>query len=348
MKRVTLRELAGRLGVTPMAVSMALRNHPRVSAELRARAQALARELGYVPNPAWSRRSSQARGGHPPMPLAMVVQLNPIWPFRPDPEAAAIREVAARMGYRLTVYEQGAQLSAERLARVLWQTGVEAVLLGPLFDEGMLRQLPWHQFSVVAFGAGHVPPPCHWVVRDAGQGLVTVAEQCWQRGYRRVALLQYREPRGPADAFDRESAMHICQARFRERGGCFEVFDTMPFREAELQTRLRRFRPDAIIGQTPRFYFELRSHRWPLGEQIGFAAWMLEEEATRWNIAGCSDVVRRMAEHAMRLLDAEVRAFERGLPEFPVKQLVPMRWIEGNTLPPRAPGREVRRRCRKC
>jgi hypothetical protein len=36
---------------------------------------------------------------------------------------------------------------------------------------------------------------------------------------------------------------------------------------------------------------------------------------------------------AMKLLDSEVRNFERGRPAVPTRQLVDMPWFEGKTLP---------------
>lgn len=48
--RPTLAELARRLGVSTATVSLALRDHPRVSAPTRARVKALARRLHYTPD----------------------------------------------------------------------------------------------------------------------------------------------------------------------------------------------------------------------------------------------------------------------------------------------------------
>ena len=48
--RITMRHVAERAGVTQATVSMALANHPRISAETRARIRALAERMGYQPN----------------------------------------------------------------------------------------------------------------------------------------------------------------------------------------------------------------------------------------------------------------------------------------------------------
>jgi LacI family transcriptional regulator len=50
MPRVTLREISERVGCTRSTVSYALRNHPGISAPVRNRIQAVARELGWRPD----------------------------------------------------------------------------------------------------------------------------------------------------------------------------------------------------------------------------------------------------------------------------------------------------------
>ncbi|KAA3625605.1 MAG: LacI family transcriptional regulator [Proteobacteria bacterium] len=49
---ITLKDLAGRLGVAPSTVARALADHPRISSKTKKRVQRLAREMGYVPNAA--------------------------------------------------------------------------------------------------------------------------------------------------------------------------------------------------------------------------------------------------------------------------------------------------------
>src|SRR5438874_7622879 len=49
--RVTLKDIARAAGVSHVAVSLALRNHPRIGEATRERIQSMAREMGYQPNP---------------------------------------------------------------------------------------------------------------------------------------------------------------------------------------------------------------------------------------------------------------------------------------------------------
>lgn len=48
----TLRDIADKVGISVSAVSMALRDHPRIGHETKARVLSVAEELGYVPNSA--------------------------------------------------------------------------------------------------------------------------------------------------------------------------------------------------------------------------------------------------------------------------------------------------------
>jgi len=47
----TLRSLAAEAGVSPLTVSLPLRNHPRISATTGERIQQLAELRGYTPDP---------------------------------------------------------------------------------------------------------------------------------------------------------------------------------------------------------------------------------------------------------------------------------------------------------
>jgi len=51
IQRVTMRQVATRAGVHSTTVSLALRNHPSLPVETRERLQALAKEMGYRPDP---------------------------------------------------------------------------------------------------------------------------------------------------------------------------------------------------------------------------------------------------------------------------------------------------------
>ncbi|HEX7469541.1 MAG TPA: helix-turn-helix domain-containing protein, partial [Verrucomicrobiae bacterium] len=50
-KRVTVYDIAEKLGVSHSTISLALRNHPGISEKRREQVKKAAKEMGYVPDP---------------------------------------------------------------------------------------------------------------------------------------------------------------------------------------------------------------------------------------------------------------------------------------------------------
>src|SRR5262245_17339141 len=102
----TLRTLARLAGVTSMTVSLALRNHPRISAATRQRLQALAAAHGYRPDPVVSKLMSHLRTRSVQRTQAALCGLR----LRPGPRVlpydytaevtAGARARAASLGFR--------------------------------------------------------------------------------------------------------------------------------------------------------------------------------------------------------------------------------------------------------
>ena len=69
--RVSLRAISEKTGVTRMAVSLALRGKPGVSAATREKVAAAARELGYAPDPEVSKLMAHIRSRSAAQPTAI-------------------------------------------------------------------------------------------------------------------------------------------------------------------------------------------------------------------------------------------------------------------------------------
>lgn len=83
--KVTMRDIAAELGITAAAVSMALRQDPRISAATRERVRAVAERLGYRPDPLVSVLMAQRRGKGGALGQRGTLGLVSLWP---DPRSA--------------------------------------------------------------------------------------------------------------------------------------------------------------------------------------------------------------------------------------------------------------------
>jgi len=344
MRAFRLRDLAEELGVTTAAVSMALRNDPHVSERLRRRAQALARERHYVPSPALARlaRFRIAPGKSvTAMPLALIMQPHPrseSGKFEGSREATLVKRTAEQMGYLVRAYIQDERLPPERLARILHATGIEAILLGRLYDARLLAALDWDRYSVVAWEAGCVQPPFHLVLPDLGQEIIESVRRCRERGYRRVGAVLFRETSPPVDHFDRRAGLDYCAREMTGPAFSFGVVEARPERRGDFDAWFDRFRPDAVIGQNELVYWWLRDRGVAPGRDCGFLLLHRTDEPADPKMSGFDNDLSRTARVALRLLDSEVRNFERGAPDLPQRVLLRMPWREGETLAPQSHG----------
>lgn len=196
-KRPTLRTIAREAGVTHATVSMALRNHPLISAATRRTVQRVARKLGYRPDPEVARLMHHLRLKHKPQfqsPIAAVTTL------REGEEPAyaralrdGARQAAEALGYGFSQFrvETGKGRDAS-LQRILRSRGVQGVLLLPMRTAITLTSLlDWRQFAVVAATYGALAPTFHRVVPDQFGNTLAVCTQLAQLGCKRIGLIMW-------------------------------------------------------------------------------------------------------------------------------------------------------------
>ena len=276
------------------------------------------------------------------MPIALIIQPHPrleSGTFKAIREVAVVKKTAEAMGYVVRAYIQDASLPLEQLTRILHATGVEALLIGRLYDPRLLTALDWDRYSVVAWEAGWIQPPFHLVLPDLGQEIIEAVRMCRDRGYTRVGVVLFRESSVPVDHFDRRAGLDYCAREMTGPSFRFSAVEARPDKRADFDAWFNRFRPDAVIGQTELVGWWLRERGIVLGCECGFVLLHRTDEPADPKISGFENNLSLTARAALRLLDSEVRNFERGIPDMPQRVLLRMPWREGETLPPRRPPR---------
>lgn len=131
--RVTFMDIAREAGVDKSTVSLALSGHPRISAATRERVRAVAKRLGYAPDPALSSLAAarwQGRRDHKGLVLAFVC--DDLKKAEPELRAclAGVRRQAALLGYGVEVFSLASYPSAAALLRVVRQRNLRGMVIG--------------------------------------------------------------------------------------------------------------------------------------------------------------------------------------------------------------------------
>jgi LacI family transcriptional regulator len=338
--RPTLRDVALAVGLSRAAVSMAMRNHPRISAATRILVQNAARELGYHPDPEVSRLTHLLRVSrihHFATPLALVHAF-------PSPEPWAgndhlqrlchgLETRATEVGFRLERFWLGApRMTPARMARILLSRGIHGVIfLG--FPEYTTRfSFPFENFAAVTIGHS-LAVPMHRVCQHHFREMLQVLEESEKRGYRRPGLVlnpsvDQRVERYYRAAFLLHEAARPVAQRIEPL-----LFDGSP---ASFQKWWRMYRPDFIaLAQPPPDPSSVVQWLARLGFScpgaVGLA--LLDTSTSEANYAGVVQAYEQMAASTIDVVMAQLMRGERGLPASPQVINIAGSWRAGATAP---------------
>ncbi|MDR1011778.1 MAG: LacI family transcriptional regulator [Opitutaceae bacterium] len=333
----TLQQIAEELGVSKAAVSLALRDHPRVSEQLKRRARQTAAALGYAPNALVSAHMANLRIRKAPRYQATVA-LVLSWSRAQMRQSAAelyrlyrrgVYERATQLGYVVEEFLLGADgLEAERLAGVLRSRGIHGVVAAPVPVPGSTLEFAWKDFAAVALGYSIGAPDLHRACQDAFGGMGCVLSEIAARGYKRPGLVLAKE--------DDARVNHLALARFlawqhtsSKTGPVPELL--LDEQRPELVLRwYRRHRPDVVISSGVQVCAWLREAGVRVPDDAGFAStyWLPPNKG----ISGVYENYELIGAAAIEMLVGQLHHNERGVPAQPKRMLLPGRWVDGNTL----------------
>jgi LacI family transcriptional regulator len=332
----SLRAIAQRAEVSVAAVSMALRNHPRIPDGTRERIQRLALELGWRPNPLLAEAMSAIRSGQPVserVTLAWVTAhaKRDSWRrvpfFRRSFEGASRRAAAA--GYRLDHFWLGdADGHAARLSDILVARGIVGLVVAPLPKPSALA-LDWEHFSAVTIAYSLTAPRLHRAtdshVSSARRALTALVSA----GRRRIGLAL-------EDVSERRvnglwTAGYLLEAHDGGQAGGPQIHRPAQLEEGPFIDWVRRAGIDAVIGTDTRLVAWLRAAGVHVPGDVAYAD--LDVPADDGSIAGIYQDAEGIGSAAIDLVAGQLLRHERGLPECPKAISIESRWVDGATAP---------------
>lgn len=182
---VTIRDVAQRVGVSPMTVSRVINDSALVSPETRRRVEEAISELGYVPS-RLARGLSAKRTGT----LAVIVPdvANPFFTLI----VRGAEDVARRAGYRVILCDTRADLGVEReVVEEMIAHRVEGILIAPVSDRSRehLRRLVKFAVPFVLVDRTVAGISADAVLGDSAEGAQRLVEHLLSLGHRRIGLI---------------------------------------------------------------------------------------------------------------------------------------------------------------
>lgn len=336
-----MQDIADKAGVTKTTVSLALRGDRRISVKTRDRIGALAKEMGYRPNPMVATLMAQVQAGKGVSQGTRLALLAP--PSNREksfksPHAysreiyAGLEARAQSLGYRLEVIEpEEKEKNFNTCVRIMQTRGIRGVLLPPFLSalQHFNAEVDCEGFSVVAVGYSQRIEGVHRVAHSQFRIAYRLTSEALARGYRRIGM--HLSP----DMNDRTG--HKYPGGFL--GALCDHEDVSLSREHVLFTRgeaapflswVKSLKPDAILTQYPSDYQILRDAGYQIPGDMGFA--LLSTTEGESFMSGCYHDPSTLAAAAVDLVTSHLMRNETGKPIHPKTVLTPEDWVEGETL----------------
>jgi LacI family transcriptional regulator len=342
---MSVRSLARDLGVSATAVSLALKNSPRISNELRSRVQRAAKAAGHVPNVRLAQLMREVRQAGVPVyrETIGVVSLFPEerpWLERADYRHLGLvregaRERAEAHGYKLEdFWVKRPGLSAGRLRKIIEARGIRGLLcLGSLNPEERLPAA-LKKFAIVTHAAS-IPDPLHRVVSHFAADARTVFEELLSRGYRRPGLLiRFSADRRTDHLY---SAAFLGHQERKFSAPPVPILRSEEWDRGGFETWFSAHRPDVLVFHQTSIYLAaalavLARLRVRAPRGIGVA--LLDKNPDPKRYSGICQDPKRMGMVALEMLLGRMLLNDVSAVDSPKIELVVGRWNEGATLRP--------------
>ena len=340
-RRVSMRDIAKAVGVSVSAVSLAIKNSPRVSEGMRRKIQKKIGEMGYQPDPMLAALCHYRRGRSRAPIGAELAWLN-CWSepgklrsFREfDYYWQGAFEEAGRNGFRLetiTLKECG---TFERMESILRARSIRGLLIPPHGAQNIgWGDFSWDNFCTVRFGHSVQNPQAHIVTSDQLKDGMIAFENIWNLGYRRIA---YVATRGSSIKTARFAAGFL-QGQLNVEAKLKLpplLLDEMNFQKDEklFLSWLRKTRPDAIFTDLAYLPGMLTKAGYKVPRDIGLASTSVLDGNVS---AGIDQNSGEIGKAAVQMLISLINHNERGIPKICRELLIEGRWIDGDSLPPK-------------
>ena len=333
--QASVRTVARAAGVSPMTVSLALRNHPRIPSATRLAVQKVAGELGYRPDPTIAKLMHHLRAGRRPGYQASIMAITDV---REGSDTSYLHEIrrsahrrAEELGYGFSVWRlDDSPNSKAALQRVFRSRGIEGIMILPLAaPRDVTGVIGWNEFSVVSASYSVLAPDFYRIVPHQFGNALELCQQLARRGYRRIGLVL------PAEQDVRVHHGFSAAVAWQSLNGGTELVrsciheGTLPT-AAVFRAWFAQERPDVIIAAGDKECIAIAAQlKVKVPGPVAFASATHTSQSV---FAGIDERPEEIGSAAIEQLAAMIQRGEKGAPATPKVTMITGRWIDSSSV----------------
>ena len=337
-RRPNMQQIGEAAGVSKSAVSLALRNDPRIPESTRLRIQTIARKMGYRRNPVVDSLMSQLRAGRQPTFQANIGLINcsPIKDLKSNHTFRRLQEGVTRraedLGYGIEEFWlQQPVMRPQRLKQIVETRGIRALILiaalsPDTIDRGYINF--WYDFACAVIGVTHLNNKLNCSSNDQYLTARRATEKVLELGYKRPMLVVPREDDILLeDKFS--SGFHSVSCRLP----IADQLSLVPFDIADPNSALstiRKQKPDVVITNKSELYAALQDDGVSIPKELGLVH--LDWHDALPNMAGMRQNNRIVGSAGVDLVVGQLQKNEFGSQEFPKVVQIESVWVEGPSV----------------
>ncbi len=333
-RRITMREIAQKLGMHHTTVSLALRNSSLLREETKKKICDAALRLGYRPDPMLSALNTYRQSKHAAVFQAVIGwidnwkgeqgKLLKVPTYSAYYEGARAR--AEELGYMVETFrmhEKG--MTPQRMQQIFRARNVGGVLVAPQERPGNYLGLDFSETCALAFGFSSQPWQLNLITARHEQIMDLIIENIYRLGYRRPGYCVLPESDSGSN-FTWISRWNYFLSTYK---GMVVLPRVDALDRASLAQWIKDNKPDVVVG-----FGDLLSRIEGLGYSvpgdIGFVSIAATPGRSRATGVDQNDLL--IGRTAVDVLVGMIHRNETGLPRVPIRTFVDCTWFEGQTL----------------
>lgn len=336
--RPNMQQIADHAKVSKSAVSLALRNDPRIPEATRLRIQKVAEAMGYRRNPVVDSLMTQLRAGRQPSFRANLALINcsRLKDLTENHTFRRLREGVLRRGEQLgygieEFWLEQPDMRPQRLKQILDARGIRGLLLIAALRPDTIDDSYedfWYDFACAVIGVTHLKNQLNCSTNDQYLTARRATEKCLELGYRRPLLVVPEVDDILLE--DKFSAGFYSMQRHLAKKDRLSYLPLDVDQMERVIARVRKSAPDVIITNRDEVYPALIGAGISVPAEIGLVH--LDWHADLTQCAGMRQNNRVVGSAGVDLVAGQLQKNEFGSQEFPKVIQIESVWIDGPSV----------------